>query len=227
MCLIAYSPDGKPITRAVFDAAWMHNPDGVGIMAGHDIARYVGPGAKKRAWRHVKALGAHGRPFAVHWRFGTHGDMSLNNCHPHRTQTGVYVMHNGMMCGFDDRSNLSDTVQFISRHMRDAPDVDDVEFYEWIEMLIGGGNKFLVMDTRGHFHICNERAGEWIGGMWYSNTYSLPWDMQPVRAINWRVFDGLQEAVKLADTNADERDYKEWWANEMAAPGSDLKIKEG
>jgi hypothetical protein len=59
-----------------------------------------------------------------------------------------------------------------------APDHSDSGYYDYwrkVADMIGYGNKFLVMhaDT-GRFTLVNEDAGEWIDGLWYSNTYSLP-----------------------------------------------------
>ena len=206
MCLIAYSPDGLPVTRAVFNSACWHNEDGIGIMAQDDVARYVGRGAKKRAWSHIRRLNRQGIPFAVHWRYATHGTLDLDNCHPHETRNGVYVMHNGVLSGFDDKSNLSDTRQFINRHMWHAPSVSDWSFYAGIEDLIGYGNKFLVMDANGEFLVCNEHLGQWIGGIWYSNTYSLPDKMAaPYR----KVYTLVKSSSELA--HADDSQPASWW----------------
>ena len=42
-----------------------------------------------------------------------------------------------------------------------------------MEKDIGYNNKFVVLHG-STFYILNEHAGEWIDGVWYSNTYSLP-----------------------------------------------------
>jgi hypothetical protein len=189
MCLIAYSPDGALIPRAVHDTARRDNPDGIGVMSASGVERFLGRKAGKRAWRHMRRLSERGEPFGVHYRWATHGSVMLRNTHPFRSASGVHVMHNGIIAltAPDATAEESDTALFVRDWMQRAPDPkageDCAGYYEHIGKLIGFGSKLLVMGESGAFRIVNEWAGLWEGGIWYSNEYSLPdyqWSPAPV-----------------------------------------------
>lgn len=179
MCLIAYSPKATAIPDDILNYANAQNNDGIGIMSKSTIAKFLGRKMLKRAKRHLAKLVEDSEPFAIHFRWATHGDVKLINTHPYKTPEGFhYVMHNGIIttggCTTESSADESDTAVYVRKFMQEMPDFEDKQFYETMEKHIGYGNKFCIMDSDGRFQLCNEDAGNWQGGVWYSNTYSLP-----------------------------------------------------
>ena len=193
MCLIAYAPDAQLIPRDVFLYARNENPDGIGVMSRLGVFRFLGPKAGKRAWKCLRTLSEKGVPYGIHFRWATHGAVTRTNCHPFRTDSGQYVMHNGVIHKATKEATHaeSDTAVYVRRYMHDAPPgchAEAVTYYRDVERDISWGNKLLVMhptSTTVPFTIVNEEAGEWIGGVWYSNTYSLPDEHKPRRRYTY------------------------------------------
>jgi hypothetical protein len=177
MCLIAYVPTGKEIPESYFRAAAHDNDDGIGVMSANGVEKFLGKKMVKRAWRHVRRLQDAQHAFAVHFRFATHGRVALVNTHPFKTPCGsAYVMHNGILSAYapvDRNGDISDT-RLLVETMSDVNVGGDTEYWDALEKHIGFGNKLCVMSHDGQFRIVNEYAGDWIDGVWYSQTYSLP-----------------------------------------------------
>jgi len=175
MCLIIYSKTGSlPHQRDFYEAA-KDNPDGIGVMSADGISKFLGKKATKKAWKYVRKLAAASLPYGVHFRWATHGKVNTKNAHPFRVpETGDYVMHNGVLWTAKLATDeASDTRIFVQEYMQHfGPRTGN-----WrAEVLasIGYGNKLLVMSDCGReFDIVNESAGEWLDGIWYSNTYSI------------------------------------------------------
>jgi hypothetical protein len=188
MCLIMFSPNGKMPTRALFKQANEDNPDGIGIMSARGVERFNGKRKMRRAWNAAFALSLAGVPFAVHFRYATHGQPSPRLTHPFETADGVLVMHNGIINATAARSATwnktherdaehSDTSMFVADYMHTCPRADEPMFNAWanlIEYAIGYGSKLCTFDPRtGQFSLFNESAGYWEDdGLWYSNLHS-------------------------------------------------------
>jgi len=179
MCLIAYVPAGSAVPRLTFDYAHAVNRDGLGVMSARDgVRKFYGRKQLKRARRYSAALSADGVAHAVHWRYTTHGETSLAMCHPFTTADGrAHVMHNGVLGQYARKATgaLSDTALYVGA-LSDIPDEcpgQDSQYWGAVEKDIGYNNKFVVLHG-STFYILNEHAGEWLDGVWYSNTYSLP-----------------------------------------------------
>lgn len=182
MCLIIYGQGDREVRRDVFESAFTDNSDGIGIMVAGEAKRFYGKRCLRRAWSYMQQVNRWGLPFGVHFRFATHGNVDSTNVHPFRApDSDVLVMHNGVIHHAKPRNGMSDTAAYIYDEMAAAPRVTHEGYYRAIEEDIGYWNKFLVMDDTGEFRILNEWAGDWIAGLWYSQTYSLPDYMQPVR----------------------------------------------
>ena len=186
MCLIVYSPKGELMDRAVFDYARKQNSDGIGIMSEYGVSKYLGKKAGKKAWRELKRLSNAGAPWGLHLRWATHGQVIKSLCHPfHAPGSDNYVMHNGVITQMTQKTTdwASDTLLYVATRMRWCPNPSEKvykKYYDGIEDEIGFGNKLLIYHTTEKaFTICNEQAGDWIDGFWYSNTYSLPESMNP------------------------------------------------
>lgn len=185
MCLIAFSPTGAPMPREVFNTAHADNPDGIGIMSSVAVEKFLGRKAPRKAWRLMMRLAADGIPYAVHFRWRTHGPINRALTHPFTAPDGAtYVMHNGVIgetaaySGADE----SDTSVFV-RDFVDFSRVPEDERAEELAALaefIGRGNKLCILDMpTGRFSLCNEESGDWVDGLWYSNVHSLPDHMLP------------------------------------------------
>lgn len=182
MCLIAYSSRGEAIPRDVLDFARQTNPDGIGIMSADGVRKFFGRKYYKHARRHLRQIA--GNPFAIHFRWSTHGADCLELCHPFNVpNSDVFVMHNGVLsqvAKFIESDMESDTSVFVERIMGKVPLPSSPQYADYIDRLekfIGYGNKLLLFHAElNHFSLVNEDAGVWQEGIWYSNEYSLPWD---------------------------------------------------
>lgn len=219
MCLIAYSPKGAMIPRDVLAYACAQNGDGIGVMSSDGINKYLGKKALKRARRYIeKVLVPNNIPYAIHFRWATHGDVILKNVHPYITpDQSHWVMHNGVLglTTAESSAEESDTAVYVRKYMaEELPDfVDGKLRYIAIENQIGYSNKFLIMDSSGQFKICNESAGTWIEENWYSNTYSLPQSFIPARKWpsynngHYHVYDGDYSPLSLGSRSYEDSYY--------------------
>jgi hypothetical protein len=178
MCLIAYVPAGQVFPEDKFRLAAADNSDGIGIMSAKDgVAKFVGRKATKRALRYARALQARGVQHAVHFRYATHGRVDRANCHPHRMPVGGWLMHNGVLSAYARLSTdeRSDTAVF-TETLTDVPETAGQQrtaYWHEVGRHIGSANKLVVLHNDGRFEIVNATSGEWIDGVWYSQTYSL------------------------------------------------------
>lgn len=184
MCLIAYVPKGKSLSRDVIDNANKVNPDGIGVMSQHGVEKFYGNKQLKRARNYINALAAEGLPHAVHWRWATHGSRGLALCHPFKLPNAeAYLMHNGVIgsTAHDAKEDASDTLLYVNK-LTDAPVTyrsgDDLTYWNKVCNDIGSSNKCVVMYPDGQFIILNQDNGIMIEDIWYSNQYSLPESMR-------------------------------------------------
>lgn len=213
MCLIAYSPKGTMIDRSVLAYAYNKNSDGIGIMSVAGIEKFMGKKALKRARRYLETyLVPEEIPFAIHFRWATHGAICMANTHPYEAPTGQHwIMHNGILGVTSNEATAaeSDTAVYVRKFLGDMPGFDDTEFYKTVENHIGWGNKFCIMDGNGEFKLLNAGAGEWIDGQWFSNTYSLPTHKIPSR--NWNTGTGWDGHTTMYSRSSATRVPKEVW----------------
>lgn len=180
MCLIAYVPAGKALTREVFDHAYQVNGDGIGVMSVDGVQKFFGHKALKKARAYAEGLAGQNKEHAVHWRFATHGSKTLDLCHPFKLpNTDAWLMHNGVIGEFTKGVGLteSDTSLFV-KSLTDAPTTwkmgDPLDYWNKVCGYMGHANKGIVMYAGGHFVILNKTDGYERGGIWFSNLYSLP-----------------------------------------------------
>lgn len=185
MCLIAYVPSGGELADDVYRAAFADNSDGIGIMSRLGVVKFLGKKMLKRARRYVRLNLAPGQvPYAIHFRFATHGDVTLDNTHPFVLPDGqTQMMHNGIIswCGYDkSRSDTGIFADLLDDYSTDGTYLAD------IATMIGFGNKLCLMNADGSFSLVNADAGLWDNGVWYSNTYSLPDRLNPWAGKTWK-----------------------------------------
>jgi hypothetical protein len=106
-------------------------------------------------------------PMLIHFRYSTHGQPSVQNCHPFAMWDGRYALiHNGMIHIHQSISKeLSDTAHFAKLIMepmlKAGINPEKAAFRYLVEESIGSGNKVLIMDNMGKTTIYNESVGEY------------------------------------------------------------------
>jgi hypothetical protein len=178
MCLIAYVPSGKSLPLENIRAAHYANDDGIGIMSREGIFKYLGKKALRKAIKQIAKLEDAKIEYAVHFRYKTHGDVILQNCHPFKTPNGAaYVMHNGVLGKYAGKATkeMSDTAVFVSEHLAEVPDDNNMDYWSAVANHIGWNNKLCIMTHDYKFILVHADAGTYRDGIWYSQTYSLPY----------------------------------------------------
>jgi hypothetical protein len=177
MCLIAYVPAGKSLPLENMKAAHFANDDGIGIMSRNGIYKFLGRKALKKAIKTVALLEADKIEYAIHFRYKTHGDIILQNCHPFETPNKrAYVMHNGVLGQYTAKATklMSDTAAFVAEYLKDVPDDNNMDYWSEVARHVGWGNKLCIMTHDFKFILVHGEAGTYRDGIWYSQTYSLP-----------------------------------------------------
>lgn len=185
MCILIKQPLGHVFSEAELADFYSFNPDGVGVMWAENgtinICKVVPNNiqdVKDFYSQHVA-----GKACTLHFRWTTHGDTDLLNCHPYEVfgeadGYPIYLMHNGQLAtGNAEDKSKSDTYLYIQNIIRPALKADPTQFMaEWFKTLIedhiGFGNKFVMMDAYGNTVTFNESSGITIGEVFYSNTYA-------------------------------------------------------
>lgn len=206
MCLIGYVPAGKKMPEDYIDAAAKQNDDGIGIMSEDGIRKFLGRKALKRAKRYVRQLHEDEIEYAIHFRYATHGDVTQHNCHPHELpNSNGWMMHNGVLSAYTKYATKkdSDTAIFASDIVdADASNENRLTYWKDIARIIGS-NKLCVMTPDHEFILVNESYGTWRDGIWYSQTYSLPYPK----------YEGVTTAYGHGYTNG----YNPYWRREMSS----------
>ena len=201
MCLIIHKPAGVVLDPAVLVNVHAHNQDGFGIMAvDRDkvvVAKTLqGPTTIQKLVDEFTPLEC-----GLHWRFRTHGDISLDNVHPYkvldRKEDGedLYLMHNGQIdTPYGEKKGQSDTAAFVEDVLRPLLLETYINlaansaFLDLLEMAMGGSSKLLLCSSATGFHRINSSLGTMKKDkVWYSNTYSLA---PPVRISPARHYGG-------------------------------------
>lgn len=194
MCIIwTDGPDMTALAREWLKDFYRYNPDGLGVMyvEGNEliVERTVGTlGEQIDLYNRIRALG---KNVIFHIRRQTHGDKSLEMCHPYEVfgenrphptipDYQMQLMHNGVLAtGNAKGTDKSDTWWFIEDYFRPLVEADPIGFFEntVLHKILGnfiGNNRFAIMDNRGNQVIINQDQGVFWDGRWMSNTYA--WD---------------------------------------------------
>jgi hypothetical protein len=174
MCLAIWKPAGKFLPVEHIKAGFAANPHGAGFAFSKGGKITIRKGFFNvdhliEAWKtEVGSL-----PAMLHFRWATHGKRGKFNCHPWELCNGRFAMiHNGIL-PIQSTEDKSDTGHFadlvLSPSIEKHGHPSDPVLKYLIESAIGGGNKIVVMDEKGHATIYQEKAGQWEDGIWYSN----------------------------------------------------------
>ena len=186
MCLIITGQSSKVRstllnTKGMLSEVFASNPDGIGVMystaKGLKVVKTL-PKNINDANAFITKLPTDDREIAIHFRWTTHGDTDLINCHPYDVVTGyVAMMHNGVLhTGNDADKSKSDTWHFINDYLKeavhDSPNL--VHTKGFLTMLADfiGDNRFVFMDGEGRMSHVNYDQGIEHDGLWFSNTYA-------------------------------------------------------
>lgn len=95
MCVITYIPAGVETPQnSLFWRIYQCNPHGIGIATPAGINRTL---SFKQFIKQIKHRNIDD-PCIIHFRFATHGSVSIKNCHPfYDHQTGITFAHNGVL----------------------------------------------------------------------------------------------------------------------------------
>ena len=180
MCIIIYNPKGVELDKEQIKSAYEVNDDGVGFMWPATKTVKVAKGMYTFDWVWETIENFKGFPYAIHFRYKTHGEANASNCHPFKVlKNNIYMMHNGVLDGFDTDEKKSDSHLFaaaISKQIYKGKLNPDLLFDPKVIKSLGKdikSNKLLFMRKDGKVAIVNEDMGTWTKEVWYSNTYSL------------------------------------------------------
>ena len=190
MCLLlTRKGDASSLDDAWLRDFYKRNDDGFGFMYSVENRMYVDKSLGKveefiEKWRELEARRV---DFVAHLRMRTHGDISLENCHPYLVLDGthgveMWMMHNGILSNGNTKdTSKSDTWHFINDYMRPLLDpglggnpdlIYNPVFKAILGSAIGGSNKLIFLDNQGRLATINKSSGKEWNGMWLSNTYA-------------------------------------------------------
>jgi hypothetical protein len=179
MCLAIYQPAGKEVPESHLAAGFKNNPHGAGFMYFDEngaLRTFKSMGYSEFIDEYEKQWALHGQysPFAIHFRWATHGTNGIENVHPFRLSEHVAVLHNGIIDCIIKDERMSDTAAFVRDYLGALPKnwYDNEFLFEMVEEYTSG-SKLVVMTNEPGAEYCayilNERLGNWIDGSWYSN----------------------------------------------------------
>jgi hypothetical protein len=186
MCIIVVKKPGLQLPdKEALVNCWTNNPNGAGFMYAINNRVHIEKGffdfenffSAVTAINDIVSL-----PAVLHFRFGSHGDISVENTHPFPITENLSVMrrlscktrlaaaHNGIIPGIIPRDNISDTMEYIItqlapmyRRRKDFYRLSDVH-----NMIEGAtSSKWAFLDNAGNI----ELIGSFIcnNGILYSN----------------------------------------------------------
>jgi glutamine amidotransferase len=179
MCLAIYQPAGKSIPESYLRTGFEGNPDGAGFMYFDDkgklqVEKFMQFDQFIERYESCWLMHGEKSPFAIHFRWATHGSKNLLNVHPFMVNENVSVMHNGIIdCHIDDHE-MSDTASFVKNYLGALPEhwYDNEYLFDMVQQYTQGSKLIVFTDTPGSeycAYILNEDAGHWNNGVWYSN----------------------------------------------------------
>lgn len=175
MCLIIASPFGDKSPDNYLANGYDNNPHGWGVMWCDGGIVKTAKGRELSSLRRVLARKVYprGTPYAIHFRYATHGDHSTANLHPFYVGRGRYMMHNGIIPQTvykhvrQDRSDTWHLAKQIKHTSGDILPLGD------LEKAITPANKLCFLAPSGDMEFAHEKSGDWDGTLWLSNIYSI------------------------------------------------------
>ena len=179
MCIAIVKTKNGKISDEYLRNCFNNNSDGAGLAYSHDGELFYIKGifdVKQFIDEVRKAEELADGAMLIHCRISTSGLVDKDNCHPHVVNEKTVMIHNGILdIDVPKNSTKSDTVIFVENLLSGLPVdfMNDKGIMDLITFTIGKSNKFCFLNNKGEYAIANEEAGEWVDGVWYSNsTYS-------------------------------------------------------
>jgi len=201
-------------TNGMLADVYSSNPDGIGIMyatsKGLKVVKVL-PKTLADATAFIQKLPQDDRELAIHFRWTTHGNTDMTNCHPYDVIPGyVAMMHNGVLhTGNKADTTKSDTWHFIKDFVA-SPVAEHpalVHNQSYLDMLSEfiGDNRFVFMDGDGKMSHVNYDQGIEHDGLWFSNTYA--W--KPSRLIP-NYYTSTKYSTRYSKYSGFEYDYDDY-----------------
>lgn len=188
MCIAIYLPEFKEIDKKTLEICNEANPDGMGFAFFNDknkmvLNKTVDPKKINKMINILISVRKYFiyRPFLIHFRIATHGQVIQECCHPFRVNNDTVFCHNGILhyeYGVNKTSLKSDTMMFNEKILRKLKKTEldsmmegkNEVLKELLEGYIGDRNKMILLNSKDQVQILNEKAGIWDKGIWYSNS---------------------------------------------------------
>ena len=178
MCIAIYKEKGKVITRETLEQCFNHNPDGAGFVYVKDGKLHMEKGFFTFDSFYEAYLPHMEHQALIHFRIKTHGVVDETNCHPFMITNNFAFIHNGTISGYGEK-NFSDTYMFNEEVLKPMVKVFGIKslwqpFMKTVLEDYIGWSKLIFLDSRGNYTIYNEDKGDWVDGVWFSNTSYKP-----------------------------------------------------
>ena len=192
MCLLTLIPDYVTPDMERFKVAAKSNPDGFGfaISTGKKLIVVRGMDFDEVANKFVDLRKKEQGPAIFHFRWTTHGQTVVENCHPYLLgQDPQSVMaHNGilpiMMQKDEQRSDSKVFAEDIMPSIGGIASLDDNDYHAKLSAWAKGSKlAFLTVndDAKYDWYIVNEKDGHWDKDMWWSNSSYKQTTYKPYR----------------------------------------------
>lgn len=177
MCIIAVTPAGMKLTDETIGHCWTNNPHGGGFayVDNSDTVRVFATLDKQEfldAFHNAAGKYARTSPMLSHFRIKTHGEKSLDNCHPFKVNSNLVFAHNGIIDIPipDDMRKMSDTSVFNDLVLKKLPKdfVLQWALRDLIRKYIGY-SKLVFLDKTRRVTFINKNLGVTDGECWFSN----------------------------------------------------------
>lgn len=209
MCIAILKPKGTAISKETLKTCSEANPDGMGFAYIDGDTMYIKKYMKFDDFYKDFEQVQDKSTMLIHFRIATHGAVELENCHPFWLNHRMALIHNGIITGYGDKKDKSDTRDFIDKV------IGNISWKEWknpsYRELVGkaiGYSKLAILDITGNYYIINEDKGYWDNGIWYSNK-----SYEPKKSVTYTTYPSSTTSdtnSKVWDMYGDE-DYDSWW----------------
>lgn len=190
MCLLIYARPGSTPSKKHLRTAGANNPDGFGfaLAVGNKVIHHRSMDLEDTIGLFHDLRGEYPKAHAMfHLRITTHGNTSIDNCHPFVVDEGIVLGHNGIL-PIEEKDGKSDTRQFAEEWLPQlgvSEVLDDEQNFSELERF-ARGSRLVVLSTNKKLakpvYIVNEKDGHWDHGVWYSNnSYKYEWYAQSYR----------------------------------------------
>ena len=219
MCILIASIDGELPTLAELIECERANPHGIGIAWAEDGRLVVRKAMSLAEFLPMLFDKPDISPYVLHFRYATHGEVGLDNCHPFTVGGGMAMAHNGILPwrSTDKRSDSRCFAKDIIRPNRSM--IFDESFQAHIEEFIGDYNKLAFITRDGDVSVYNESAGHWRCGIWFSN--------HGYRCGTKWTTDAEWEALMKEDAGEDEENELDYIPRELRGRPDDNEWTEG